>query len=190
MTRAFDMGPECPYCGRRLYLVRNRWYGRSVLTCEQCGDFPDYSARPGPDVASAAGQPSARYRPRVLLVDDSPEHLELYRAMLDGLAVVRTAQHGEVALQIAAAEPFDAVVLDVLMPGMDGWEVCRRLKGLPETGSVPVVMLTSLDAVDVPARAKEMGASAVLMKPCPVERLMLVLNAAVRQRRFETAGGR
>jgi CheY-like chemotaxis protein len=174
----FESEPVCPYCGRRLSLIPSRWYGRAVLTCEQCGDFPDYSAPP-----AAARAASSRYRPRVLLVDDSKAHLELYRSMLEGLAVAHTTTRGEDAIALAAAEPLDVVVLDVLMPGMDGWEVCRRLKENRATREIPVVMLTSLDATDVPARARQLGASAVLMKPCPVERLMLVLNAAARQGR-------
>ena len=182
MDRAFQTEPACPYCGVRLSLVPSKWYGRSVLTCEQCGDFPDYS---GYSARTALTPQASQYRPRVLLVDDSEAHLELYRSMLDGLALARTTARGEEALDLAVAEPFDVVVLDVLMPGMDGWEVLRRLKENPATGAIPIVMLTSLDAVDVPARARQLGASAVLMKPCPVERLMLVLNAAARHRRFE-----
>src|SRR5688572_26079111 len=155
----------------------------AVLTCEQCGDFPDYSARP-----AHSNQPS-QYRPRVLLVDDSAAHLNLYRSLLEGLAVPTTTTEGEEAIALAREEHFDAVVLDVLMPRMDGWEVCRRLKDDPETSSIPIVMLTSLDAVDVPSRARQLGAAAVLMKPCPVDRLMLVLNAAARHRRVERAVG-
>jgi len=177
MARELESEPSCPYCGHRLSLVPSRWYGRAVLTCDQCGDFPDYSVRHG--LAHADNQ----HRPRVLLVDDSAAHLELYRSMLDGLAIPMTSTRGEDAIALARSQPFDAIVLDVLMPGMDGWEVCRRLKEDPATGEVPIVMLTSLDAVDVPARARQLGAAAVLMKPCPVERLMLVLNAAARHRR-------
>jgi CheY-like chemotaxis protein len=175
-----DPETTCPYCGARLSLMPSRWYGRAVLTCDQCGDFPDFSIRPGLNASS-------QYRPRVLLVDDSAAHLELYRSLLDGLAIPSTAIRGEEAIALARSEPFDAVVLDVLMPGMDGWEVCRRLKEDPATSDIPIVMLTSLDAVDVPARARQFGAAAVLMKPCPVERLMLVLNAAARHRRVRRA---
>ena len=107
--------------------------------------------------------------------------------MLDGLALPITCSRGEDAIALARSEPFDVVVLDVLMPGMDGWEVCRQLKADQSTADIPIVMLTSLDAVDVPARARQLGAAAVLMKPCPIERLMLVLNALARQRRFEQA---
>ena len=182
MPRALDPEPSCPYCGQRLSLVPSRWFGRAVLSCDQCGDFPDFSVRP------AHNTPGDQFRPRVLLVDDSAAHLELYRSMLDGVALPVTCTRGEDAVALTRSEPFDVVVLDVLMPGMDGWEVCRQLKADPVTDKIPIVMLTSLDAVDVPARARQLGAAAVLMKPCPVERLMLVLNAAARQRRLEQAG--
>lgn len=175
MNRILNAGPECPYCSRRLDLLPNRWLGRQVFSCEQCGDFPDYS-RAGIPLAA-----SRQHRaPRVLLIDDSIEHLELYRSMLDSEAIVRTATRGEEGLAIAAAEPLDIVVLDVMMPGMDGWQVLEALKTQDNTAHMPVVMLTSLDAVDVPARARQLGAAAVLMKPCPVERLMLVVQACVR----------
>jgi CheY-like chemotaxis protein len=173
MNRILNAGPACPYCNRQLDLLPNRWFGRPVFSCEQCGDFPDYR-RPDMPVGSQQS------RPRVLLVDDSMEHLEMYQSMLDGEAVVRTAARGEEALAIVGAEPLDIIVLDVMMPGMDGWEVLRALKEQQETAALPVVMLTSLDAQDVPARARQLGAAAVLMKPCPVERLLLVLNACVR----------
>jgi CheY-like chemotaxis protein len=181
MPRDLEPEPSCPYCGQRLSLVPSRWFGRAVLSCDQCGDFPDYSMR------AAQNHSGSQYRPRVLLVDDSAAHLELYRSMLDGLALPIVCTRGEDAITLALTEPFDVIVLDVLMPGMDGWEVCRRLKTDAATRDVPVVMLTSLDAVDVPARARQLGAVAVLMKPCPVERLMIVLNAVARQRRFEQA---
>jgi CheY-like chemotaxis protein len=181
MPRALESEPSCPYCGQRLSFVPSRWFGRAVLSCDQCGDFPDFSAGP------AQNNRGSQYRPRVLLVDDSAAHLELYRSMLDGLALPMTCTRGEDAITLARSEPFDVIVLDVLMPGMDGWEVCRQLKADAASRDVPIVMLTSLDAVDVPARARQLGAAAVLMKPCPIERLMLVLNAVARQRRFEQA---
>jgi DNA-binding response OmpR family regulator len=116
----------------------------------------------------------------VLLVDDSDEHRGLYAAMLRSTATVMTAKRGEHALSLACADPPDVILLDVMMPGMDGWETCERLKADSTTAGIPIVMLTSLDDVDVPARARRAGAIAVLMKPCPFERLVLTINAARR----------
>jgi CheY-like chemotaxis protein len=121
-------------------------------------------------------------RPLVLLVDDSAEHRDLYALMLEPTATVITASRGEDALAIARAEPLDAIVLDVLMPGMDGWAVAEHLKASPLTSSIPVILLTSLDGLEVPDRAHRVGAAAVIMKPCPVERLALAIQAAVQAR--------
>jgi CheY-like chemotaxis protein len=108
-------------------------------------------------------------KPRVLLVDDSDEHRGLYAAMLRSTATVSTAARGEHALSLACADPPDVIVLDVMMPGMDGWETCERLKADSTTAGIPIVMLTSLDDVDVPARARQAGAIAVLRVTRPTQ---------------------
>ncbi len=189
MNLSLDRALTCPYCNRHLRWVPLRWFGRGCFECEQCGDFPDLSEASRTDrfVPGQFAGPKARRRPRpadrprVLLVDDSAEHCDLYALMLEPTASVVTASRGEDALTIACAEPIDAIVLDVLMPGMDGWEVCRRLKENPLTSPVPVIMLTSLDGGDVVARAQTAGAAAVLMKPCPAERLALAIEGAVQK---------
>src|SRR5437660_5606022 len=190
----------CPYCGRPLQWVPLRWFGRGCFECERCGDFPDLrdtsaSIRNIPEGSETPGfglPPKRDDRPHVLLVDDSAEHRDLYALMLEPTAAVITASRGEDAWAIACAEPMDALIVDVLMPGMDGWELCSRLKANPITAGIPVIMLTSLDGADVAARAHRVGAAAVLMKPCPVERLALTIQAALekpiqRPRRFAAA---
>jgi two-component system cell cycle response regulator len=133
------------------------------------------------------GKPPARpshrrdLRPVVLLVDDSAEYRDLYAVLLEQTATVITASRGEDALVIATTQPLDAIVLDVMMPGMDGWQTCERLKANPITRAIPVVMLTSLDGRDVPATAARVGAASVLIKPCPVERLAAAIHVAIRQ---------
>jgi len=180
---------DCPYCGRPLQWVAERWFGRGTFECEQCGDFPDMTPpadRPAIPSAPPAVAPSPRRRdgrPRVLLVDDSVEYRDLYALMLEQTATVITASSGEEAIARAAAESFDAIVLDVLMPGMDGWETCALLKSTPATATVPVIMLTSLDGLDVPATASRVGAASVLIKPCPVDRLAVAIRDAMAQHR-------
>ena len=183
----------CPYCGRTLRWVAQRWFGRGVYECEQCGDFPDLAGSPPraqeggrPSIGTPMFGPGRRRgrdgRPNVLLVDDSAEYRDLYAVMLEETATVFTASRGEDALTIATTQPLDVVVLDVMMPGMDGWQTCERLKANPRTRSIPVIMLTSLDGLDVPATAARVGAAYVLIKPCSVERLTNAIRAAVRSR--------
>ena len=172
------MASECPYCGRTLRWMPTRWLGRGVFQCDQCGDFPDFR-RSG----SSALDPDASddSRLHVLVVDDSDEHREYYGMLLSETMTVSTAADGERGLATAKAQLPDVILLDVMMPVMDGWHVCEQLKSDPSTAMIPIVMLTSLDAADVPARAHEAGALGVLMKPCPLERLTLTIQSAVRQ---------
>src|SRR5262249_52960484 len=131
------------------------------------------------------GKPASRgrpdLRPQVLLVDDSPEYRDLYAVLLEQTATVITASRGEDALVIASTQRLDAIVLDVMMPGLDGWQTCQRLKTNPLTASIPVIMLTSLDGMDVPEMAATVGAAYVLIKPCPVERLARAIKAAIHE---------
>ena len=174
----------CPYCGRELHWIPQRWFGRGTYECVKCGDFPDLTAAgPIDPQAFVHGSPRAHGqdgRPRVLLVDDSAEYRDLYALMLEQTALVITASSGEDALALAVTEPFDAIVLDVMMPGMDGWQTCERLKSDPATSRIPVIMLTSLDGLGVPETAARLGAASVLIKPCPLERLAIAIKEAVR----------
>src|SRR6516164_1632051 len=84
----------------------------------------------------------------VLIVDDTPANLSLLSGMLlERGYVVKVATHGRRALAIAAATPLDLVMLDITMPEMDGYQVCRELKARPGTRDVPVLFLSALDEV-------------------------------------------
>ena len=107
---------------------------------------------------------------------------DLYELALRDEAHVVTASRGDEALALARAVPLDAVILDVNMPGLDGWEVCRALKAHNDTASIPVILLTGNDREDVQTRALAVGASAVLKKPCSAEKLLSTIGAVCRTR--------
>ena len=95
---------------------------------------------------------------RVLVVDDLPANRKLLEARLSAEYFdVVLASSGPEALAICAAEECDVVLLDVMMPGMDGFEVCRRLKGDAKTHHLPVVMVTALDQPADRVRGLEAG---------------------------------
>lgn len=103
---------------------------------------------------------------RVLVVDDVEANARLLEARLSAdYFEVRTAGSGAEALQICARERADVVLLDVMMPGMDGFEVCRRLKTEPRTQHIPVIMVTALDQPSDRVRGLEAGADDFLTKP-------------------------
>jgi putative two-component system response regulator len=103
---------------------------------------------------------------RVLLVDDDPVIVRLLEVnfRLEGFHV-RTASSGEQALEKAAEEPPDAMVIDVMMPGLDGWEVCARLREHPETADIPVVFLSARARDEDRSRGYALGVVEYVMKP-------------------------
>jgi CheY-like chemotaxis protein len=107
--------------------------------------------------------------PVVLLIDDSEDQIDFYALVLQDYYQVLQAGSGHKGLQIAAAAHPDVVVCDLAMPGLDGWEVCRRLAQDPSTASIPVIILTGTPDGDVDAKAAAIGAAGVLHKPCPAE---------------------
>ena len=103
---------------------------------------------------------------RVLVVDDVDANVKLLEARLTAeYFEVRTTHNGPEALQICTREGTDVVLLDVMMPGMDGFEVCRRLKAEPRTQHIPVIMVTALDQPADRVRGLEAGADDFLTKP-------------------------
>ncbi len=103
---------------------------------------------------------------RILVVDDVPANVKLLEARLSAEYFdVITAPNGTEALAICARAECDLVLLDVMMPGMDGFEVCRRLKSDPATHYIPVVMVTALDSPSDRVRGLEAGADDFLTKP-------------------------
>ncbi|MEL6828488.1 MAG: response regulator, partial [Pseudomonadota bacterium] len=96
---------------------------------------------------------------RILVVDDIEANLRVIQAKLEAKYYsVILAQSGESAIERAAREMPDIILLDVMMPGMDGYEVCRRLKANTKTRHIPIVMLTALTDRDDRLRGLEAGA--------------------------------
>ncbi len=103
---------------------------------------------------------------RVLVVDDDPLIVEILKTILDLEEFeVETATSGEQTLDIVAEVVPDVLVLDVMMPGIDGYEVCRRLKADPATAGIPVVLLTARDREEDRRMGLTAGADAYVTKP-------------------------
>lgn len=118
---------------------------------------------------------------RILVVDDIPANVKLLQArLLAEYFEVLTAASGPEALEACENAKVDVVLLDVMMPGMDGFEVCRRLKSDPATGHIPVVMITALDQVSDRIRGLEAGADDFLTKPVADLQLMTRVRSLVR----------
>ncbi len=118
---------------------------------------------------------------RILVVDDTPENVLLLSAVLEkkGYQVV-TASSGAEALQLIATEPPDLVLLDVVMPQMSGYEVCRKIRENPATGVLPVVMVTALDPGQERIKGLDAGADDFLTKPINQAELLARVRSLLR----------
>ncbi len=102
----------------------------------------------------------------ILIVDDTPINIGVISGALKDIYKTKVATNGEKALAIASGEEKpDLILLDVMMPGMDGYEVCRRLKGDPNTHNIPVIFLTGQTGTDDETRGFEVGAVDYIHKP-------------------------
>jgi putative two-component system response regulator len=107
-----------------------------------------------------------QYRPTILIVDDTPDNIMLLSRLLKDKYHTKVATNGSTALQVAAATPdLDLILLDVMMPGMDGYETCRALKANPATADIPVIFLTAKNQIEDEAMGLSVGAVDYLGKP-------------------------
>jgi CheY-like chemotaxis protein len=105
---------------------------------------------------------------KVLVVDDNPQNLELLMAYMEGLdnVTVSGAADGEEAMRrVRSEDPPDLILLDVMMPKMSGFEVCRQIKSNPRTRNIQIIMVTALNEVGDHERAADAGTDEFLTKP-------------------------
>ena len=129
-------------------------------------------------------------RPRILFVDDEPAILAGFGRMLRGHAEewqFEYAESGRAAIESAFANPFDAVVTDVMMPGIDGFQLLGALRGDPRTAGVPVVMITGNDDERLKERALELGAADLLSKPVRRAEVVARLRNVLKMKEYEDA---
>jgi len=124
-------------------------------------------------------------RASILVVDDDPVNRSMLTASLEASGhQVTTAEGGSQALDLVRAEGFDVILLDVLMPRMDGYQVLERLKEDPRLRHIPVVMVTALDDVESTVRCIELGADDYLSKPIDPVLLGARINAGLMKKRL------
>lgn len=125
----------------------------------------------------------------IMFVDDEPNTVGVVQMLVEldqPEWIFHAAYDGERALEIAAQTPLDFVLLDISMPGMDGIEVCQRLRQLPNTAQTPVVMLTALDTPQRREQSKSAGANDFWIKP--FKPMMIVKDIAKIIENHQSAG--
>jgi two-component system alkaline phosphatase synthesis response regulator PhoP len=126
---------------------------------------------------------STNSNPRVLITDDNPQGAELLEAYLADLdCETKIASNGEEALKAIASWNPDVVLLDIMMPKLSGFEVCRQIRSNPATRSIGILMVTALDAHADIDRAVDVGTDDLLTKPINKAELVLRVRALLKAR--------
>jgi two-component system cell cycle response regulator len=126
---------------------------------------------------------SIRSRPLILIVDDEPKNIKLLRAKLSKTPYqIEQAINGLEAIKKAQTLLPDLILLDVMMPEIDGYEVARRLKTDPKLNITPIIMVTSLDSADAKVKGMKAGAEEFMTKPIHTEKLMARIDSMIQFR--------
>jgi diguanylate cyclase (GGDEF)-like protein len=133
-----------------------------------------------------SNKPKAEYKADILVVDDEPENLHVLSHMLHLFGYrVRAVSEGAMALSVARATPPDLILLDISMPGMDGYQTCQQLKADERTRDIPVIFISAL--VDVQDKVKAFGVGGVdyIPKPFQIEEVLARLETHLSMRRLQ-----
>ncbi|MCP4692526.1 MAG: response regulator [Desulfobacterales bacterium] len=124
-----------------------------------------------------------RERPRLLMVDDIKANINILMRDLEPEYDIEYKKDGESALKSARSSPPDLILLDIIMPGMDGYEVCRRLKASPLTRETPVIFITSMNDENDETKGFDLGAVDYITKPfsLPIVRARLKTHMKIRR---------
>jgi two-component system phosphate regulon response regulator PhoB len=127
-------------------------------------------------------------QPGILVVEDETDIQELVRYVLEKEGYpVRVASDGETALREVRADPPSLILLDLMLPGLDGLEVCRRLRSQPDTAELPIIMLTARGEESDVVAGLNMGADDYITKPFSPRVLLARLQAVIRRRQEDGA---
>jgi len=124
---------------------------------------------------------------KVLIVDDNPQNIELLAAFLESLPCkLITAQDGVEALEKVASEKPDLILLDIMMPRMSGFQVCRKLKSEPSTRDIQILMVTALNELGDIEQASECGTDDFVSKPVNKFELLTRVKSLLRVRHLKS----
>ena len=168
----------CPHCKANQPTFERMDWDQTEVRCAVCG-FPFEEA----DLLKWEIPVS---QDKILCIDDDPLTLQLLTDALKAHGFVPlTAPDGPAGIALAAAERPRLILVDILMPEMDGFEVCRRLKADPRTQGIPLIILTALADAKLNTKAFQAGADLALTKPFDPDKLISTLRAALamKQRR-------
>jgi CheY-like chemotaxis protein len=123
-------------------------------------------------------------KPKILIVDDDPINIELLEGYLSKDYDILKAHDGNEAIMIVDATPPDIILLDIIMPGMNGYDVCKKLKNDPKTNHIPIVIVTSLQETEDRNKAIQAGADDFITKPFDIIELTVRVKSYLKTKLY------
>jgi PleD family two-component response regulator len=155
--------------------------GAPLTTTQTPQSQPAASADAAPVAPAKPAAEKARERPTILVVDDTPDNLHLLSSIFKDEYRVKIAHNGEKALSICHSDnPPDLILLDIMMPDMDGFEVAQRLRGHPSSEHIPVIFVTAMTGEDARLKGMELGAVDFVTKPIDPDSLKVRVKNFMR----------
>src|SRR5688572_32394630 len=168
-------------------IARRRWKSAAMGTSPNPASHAQWWLRCSASSAKTMG-PSDKSQYRILVVDDHEDNIELLRARLEARGyIVDSAGDGQAALDQVDLQCPDLILLDVMMPKLDGIEVVRRLKSNPALPFIPVIMQTALDSTENKVEGLDAGADDYITKPINFAELEARVNSLLRIKALQTA---
>ncbi|MCW8854112.1 MAG: response regulator [Gammaproteobacteria bacterium] len=118
----------------------------------------------------------------ILIVDDVPENIDILVGLLSSSYTISAARSGEIALKIIRSSPPDLILLDILMPEMDGYEVCKQLRSDPITETIPVVFVSAADSIEERLKGYDVGGDDYVVKPFNSDELIKKINVLLHHK--------
>jgi len=176
-----DSVTKCIHLGAVDYVVKPFEFVSLKSRIWRCLESARLSDRLGPEAMTAAGNPGT-----VLIVDDNAINRELLTARLAHFGCTPVgAENGEAALTRLREGDIDLVLLDIMMPGTDGYEVLKRIKGQDATRHLPVIMISALTDAEASVRCFELGADDFITKPFNAAELSARVRACLKLKRLQ-----
>lgn len=139
------------------------------------------------DKDCSSGSNGGTLKPRILVVDDEPMNVEIFEGYLSNDYDIIKAYNGDEALLKVETTNPDLILLDVMMPGKNGFEVCRILKEHPKTMSIPIIIVTALKDKDERIKGIEAGADDFLSKPIDIIEVTARIRSLLRIKQYYDA---
>ncbi len=117
---------------------------------------------------------------KILYIEDNDDNAYMLSGRLEFAGFsVETAEDGESGIKLAAEKPFDLIIMDLILPGIDGWEACRQIRNCESTAQIPIIALSSNATTEDRTRSLSVGCNDFDTKPVDFNRLMRKINACL-----------